>query len=384
MKLKTYVAPNLREALAQVKRDLGAEAVILSTRARRTFAPDSPDPGAEVEVKAALDEPEAQAECLSQEFQGNGLFLLHQVRQELGELKKLVSGWLKFTQTPVWLASQEEMASLYQILARKGVADQILHRWLAQVQDLVARREGSGLLEAKQGLGLLMDFIKVANLWQSPDDRGPRFWTFIGPPGVGKTTTIAKLAVQFVLNKRKSVGLVSVDSGRWGGAFDPLPLLGKFLDVPFLPVARVRDLRETLSRLAGLEVVLIDTPGHNLTSTGGRDLMDKLAEMPELEHHLLLDATRSESHLKAALQALSRFPLRSLIITKVDESLDFSGVFNQLCLHRVPVSYLTTGPGIPEDIEEASRPRIVSLLLETGEKAPVAVSWNGHEQTFGA
>lgn len=382
MKLKTYVAPNLREALAQVKRDLGAEAVILSTRARRTFAPDSPGSGGEVEVKAALDEPEAQS--LSQEFQDHGLSLLHQLRQELGELKKLVYGWLKSTQTPLWLASQREMAGLYQILARKGVADQILHRWLAQVQDLLARRDGSGLLAAEQSLGLLMDFINVVNLWQSPDERSPRFWTFIGPPGVGKTTTIAKLAVQFALKRRKAVGLVSVDSGRWGGAFDPLPLLGKFLDVPFLPVAGVRDLRETLSRLAGLEVVLIDTPGQNLTSTGSRDLMDKLAEMPELEHHLLLDATRSESHLQAALQALSRFPLRSLIITKVDENLDFSGVFNQLCLHRVPVSYLTTGPGIPEDIEEASRSRIVSLLLETAETAPMAVSWYGHEQTLGA
>ncbi len=291
--------------------------------------------------------------------------------------------WLKHQGAPAWLSAYGELAGLYQILLQRGVADRILQKWLTNIQDLMAGTDEPRPVGTAQALRLLMKFIEVINPWQQPDRKEPRVWTFVGPPGVGKSTTIAKLAVQFALKMGKKVGLVSLDCRRWEAA-DLLALYGKFLGAPFLPVPRPRELREILSKLSGLQVVLVDTPGLPLTSADMLSLMEILTEMPGLEHHLLLSATRSESNLAAALQAMRRFPLKSLIITKVDESLDFAGLFNQLCCHRMPVSYLTTGQGIPEDIETASRPRIVALLLEKQGTAPGIASWDGYEQTVGA
>jgi flagellar biosynthesis protein FlhF len=389
MKLKTFVARNLNEALAQVKKDLGPEAVILSTQSRRTFSPDSGWPHSEVEVKAALDDqsPVGGAKC-SQELPGNRPHpkpLLHQVQDEIQELKELFSQWLRHHDPPAWLAPHKDVAALYHLLVKKGVKSPVLQRWLAKVQSVVAASDKHPHPVKHDALRLLMDTFEVADPFQDAHKTGPRCWTFLGPTGVGKTTTIAKLAVHFTLVMKKRVGLISLDGNRLG-AHDQLAVYGKIIDLPFITANNRHEFLETLKRLKELDIILIDTTGQNPSSPHTQTNLSKFfGGMPELEHHLLLSATWSEGNLAAAIRGFSPVPLHSIIITKVDESQDISGLFNQLCRHRVPVTYLTTGQRIPEDLESASRQRIVGLLLNYHREKPhTAVTWDEYEQAVGA
>jgi flagellar biosynthesis protein FlhF len=309
--------------------------------------------------------------------------LLHQVQEELKELKGLFSQWLNQHGPPAWLSPYRDLALLYQMLVKKGVTCQVLQNWLANVQALLAGPDKQSPAVKHGALRLLMNAFEVTNLWQR-EKGGPQKWTFLGPTGVGKTTTIAKLAVHFTLKKKK-VGLISLDSMRLG-AHEQLAIYGKLIGVPFASVNGRQEFLEALSRLQDLEIILIDTPGQSPSSP---DVPVNLPELfgtaSALENHLLLSATSSESNLAAAIQGFSVVPLNSIIITKVDESQDFAGLFNQLCRHRVPVSYLTSGQRIPEDIEPASRQRIVALLLEYHQgNGRTAASWDEYEQAVGA
>jgi flagellar biosynthesis protein FlhF len=119
-----------------------------------------------------------------------------------------------------------------------------------------------------------------------------------------------------------------------------------------------------LEKMGDMDLVLIDTAGRSPYAPGlQKELTHLLGEIPDLEHHLVLSATTKESNLTKAISGFGVLPISSYIITKVDETNDFSGIFNQLCRHRVPVSYLTAGQRVPEDIELSSRKRVTELLL---------------------
>jgi flagellar biosynthesis protein FlhF len=383
MKLKTYIGRNLKEALAQVKKELGPEAVILSTQSRRILGPRAVRPCTEVEVRAAVeDRGPAQAESYSRKIYDERFFLLKQVQKELRELKELFARWFMPFGPPAWLSAYNELADLHQSLVRRGVADHVLQKWLANVQELVRGADSYHPVDTADALRLLMESFEVIDLWQPPGRKGPRWWTFIGPAGVGKTTTVAKLAVQLALKMQKKVGLISLDCMP-GRTYDLLALYGKLIGAPFIPIPGKQELREALNRLPELDIVLIDTLGQGLTSPD-TNLSDWLAELPQPEHHLLLSATWSEGNLAAAIRTGSRFPLESIIITKADECRDFSGLFNQLCRHHLPVSYLTTGPRIPEDMEPASKARILALLWKNYPKIAPCTAGEGYEPAVGA
>jgi flagellar biosynthesis protein FlhF len=250
---------------------------------------------------------------------------------------------------------------LYQELLKKGVARQILQRWLTQVQTLLAEPHKPLQAIRNNALALLMNAFEVVDPWQVSSR--PRYWTFQGPTGVGKTTTIAKLAVHFTLALKKKVGLISLDASR-PGAYEQLAIYAKLIEAPFAAVNSRQELWETISRWQDREIVLIDTPGQNPASADVRMNWSNLfVEMPQLQRCLVLSTTCSEANLAAAIEGFSTEPLYFAIITKVDESRNISGLFNQLCRRRLPVAYLTTGQRVPEDIEPATRQRIVELLL---------------------
>lgn len=385
MKLKTYVAPNLQEALSQVKKDLGPEAVILSTQSRRTFSPDSHRPHTEVEVRAAMDEPDA--ECAKDFFPDPPLArsplgsLLQQFQTELREMKGLLAQWMIHQGPPVGLSPYDDLMFLYEKLVAQGLPSQVLQSWLIEIQGLLAATDKSPNRARDAALRLLMQAIDVVNLWQRLEKGGARHWTFLGPAGVGKTATVAKLAAHFALGRGKTVGLISLGDLRLG-AQDQLAVYGRLIGIPLIAVTQRQGLLEALTKLRDWDLILIDTPGQ---SPAAPEVLQLLQGIPDLEHHLVLSSAFSESNLAAAVAGFSRAPLTSLIITKVDEGHSFSGLFNQLCRQRLPVSYLTTGPRIPQDIEPASRQRLVGLFLASSQgKKPDTEAGGRYEQAVGA
>ncbi len=366
MKLKTYVAKDLKEALSQVKKDLGPEAVILSTHSRNV--PDNGSGGGRrqaVEVTAAADL--NTLVDLEESREGTAALRnpgpsIQQIQEDLQELKGLLRGWLQQNGPPSWLLQHRELAILYRVLIKSRLDERVLLGWLQSLQKILDQGEHAPLTLKKAALGYLQDAITVINPWQTSSSR-PHLWTFLGPTGVGKTTTIAKLAVRFALVENWRVGLISLDNQRLG-AHDQLAAYGRIAGLPLLVAHDREDLVEAIQKLMEQDVILIDTPGRSPYAPElAAELQSWLGGLPDLKHHLVLNAAGQESHLAAVIHGYRVLPPTSYIVAKIDESSDFSGIFNLACRQRVPISYLTTGQRVPEDIELASREKLTNLLL---------------------
>ncbi|MAT16209.1 MAG: flagellar biosynthesis protein FlhF [Planctomyces sp.] len=185
----------------------------------------------------------------------------------------------------------------------------------------------------------------------------------VGATGVGKTTTIAKLAANFKLRQGLKMGLVTVDTYRIA-AVEQLRTYAEIMDLPVKVVTDVKEMRQALDELQGLDLVLIDT--------GGRSPKDepKLQELKALlqearadEVHLVLNLTASLRSLETMTQEFAAAGTTSLILTKLDETEGLGPMLNLARKVSLPVSYLTTGQTVPEDIEAATAPRMRRLLL---------------------
>jgi flagellar biosynthesis protein FlhF len=368
MKLKTYVARNPQEALARVKKELGPEAVILSAQSRRRHPSESSLPMRQgVEVTAAANhaitlEAVTDFQPWYQDPINSSLPSFH-IREELEEMKALLKQWLGEQGPPSWLAPYQDLTLLFQALMRAGVHDQIICRWLEKVRTSLNNGKGQASKNLKEmSLRQLMQEIEVVDPWQIPT-RGPRTWTFLGSTGVGKTTTIAKLAIQAAFVRKTRVGLISLDNMRLGGQ-DHLAAYARISGLPLVAAQTRDELAEALEKMFNLDLILIDTPGRNPCDPGlPLGLRQLFRELPGLEHHLVVSATTAEGNIADAFQGFNVMPLTSCIVTKADESRDIVGVFNQLYKKRVALSFLATGQNVPEDLELANYRRLARFLL---------------------
>jgi flagellar biosynthesis protein FlhF len=216
----------------------------------------------------------------------------------------------------------------------------------------------------------LMDTIRVMSpLNQIEAERraggfkGPAVVSFIGPTGVGKTTTLAKIASEAQAKRRLKVGLINLDYFKVT-AFDQLATYGKILHVPFRSVASVDDLRVALHDFKNLDLVLVDTTGRSHRDPQSlNEVQELLAAVPELITFLTLSATTRDSELFDAASKFSNFKPRGLVLSKLDEVIVYGGIYNISQKVDLPLLYFTTGQKVPDDIEEATRERLVSLLL---------------------
>jgi flagellar biosynthesis protein FlhF len=368
MKLKTYVGRDLQEALALVKKELGPEAVILSTHSTRSGQKGgSWERRGGVEVTAAVDtaavlSTQAAFQAWTHPRAGEEWGVGH-LREEMAEMKALFRQWLHQNGPPSWLSPYPGLAALYQLVLRAGVHEQIIRLWLEGLRDLLqSGGEPQGHLK-ERALRRLMERLAVVDLWKTRRE-GSRCWAFLGPTGVGKTTTIAKLAVRAAFMKKMRVALVSLDHVRLGG-HDQLKAYARIAGLDLVSVQNRRELERELQRLADHDLVLIDTPGRNPRSPAlPFELNQALGNLPQVENHLVLPATAGEESLADALQGFGFLPLGSAVITKVDESRNIAGIFNQLALRGLPVSFVSTGQRVPEDLELANRRRLTGLLLK--------------------
>ncbi|OPX19097.1 MAG: flagellar biosynthesis protein FlhF [Desulfobacca sp. 4484_104] len=386
MKLKTYVARTLKEALGLVKEELGPEAVILSTR--RLWLKQGAlnlhrQPG--VEVTAAIDPaPLSHAQPLGlpiadRDFRPNQALYRDPLKlpsnreehpgwarwqTELQELKGLVRQLVRHSDSPAWLAHHRELQIFYRFLLKTGVDDNFLSNWLENIKRGLAQPLNNAQNWRELALRPLMNAFEVLNPWPEQQE-GAQIWTFIGPTGVGKTTTIAKLAAHFSLAEKKNVGLISLDNYRLG-AQSQLEAYARIIGMSLASAAEPPELMQLIDKFNDCDLILIDTAGR---SPNRPELISELyrlfAGLSGVRHHLVLSATSEEMVLSKTINIFSMLPLTSYVVTKVDEAINFSGVFNLLCRHRTPVSYLTTGQRVPEDLELASRRRVAELLLNS-------------------
>jgi flagellar biosynthesis protein FlhF len=362
MSARTYRAGTMKEALAQVRRDLGGNAIILGTREvrrRRLFGlgkrelievTASDGLSGSVHLGPAAD---PTAAPLHAQF-SEQLSRLHAMVEDLsrqGRIEHLLPD-LPTELVPTY--SQLLEAEVPEVLARRLVRHvaERLEPDQAHRPDLVR----DALRDAVEScVSIAPPIAAVAGT--------RRVVALVGPTGVGKTTTVAKLAANFKLAHGFRPGLVTVDTYRIA-AVEQLRTYAEIISLPLAVANAPGEMRRAIDELGDVDLVLIDTAGRSpRDEVKIRELADFLAEARPDEVHLVLSAVAGERSLRAAVERFSVVCADRLILTKLDEADGLGGVLAVLGQADRPVSYLTTGQAVPDDIEPADRSRLARLIL---------------------
>jgi len=300
----TYTAPRLHTALARVKRELGSDASILSSRQLA---------GGEFEVRARA--PEGYAST----------------RREA---------------TP---------SLLERLLSRSGLAKELI--------ELLS--EDAGDTQTLAGAqNALTEAIHSRITFEAPNlDTGRRVVALVGPTGVGKTTTLAKLAADTALVRRRAVGMITLDEYRIGAAAQ-IQLYADLIGIP-LEIARDRQSFErAMRRLADAEVIFLDTAGRAPRDRGAQAALAEILHLSGTEVNVTLciaAATRSDE-LQGLIERHNVLRPKSITITKSDETQRHDATVAAPMLSGLPLAWMTTGQRVPEDVERATAPGLAALL----------------------
>lgn len=194
--------------------------------------------------------------------------------------------------------------------------------------------------------------------------QGPAILALVGPTGVGKTTTVAKIASEAILKRNLRVGLINLDSYKVA-AFDQLGTYARILNVPFRSAGTAEDLQAAIRDFQTLDLVLIDTTGRSQKDPGSLNEMQKLVQtVPNVRTQLVLSVTTRDGELYDMTNRFSIFHPEGIIVSKLDEGTIYGAVFNVSQRAKLPLVYFTTGQRVPEDIEDATQERVVALILD--------------------
>ena len=339
MFLKRFRANNVRDALRAVREDLGPQALVLSTEMVTAYGWRGLMGVREVEITAAVDREPSVA----------------RLEESVDRHAEMASGFGRTSHDP----AANPIAELTARLTATGLDETIA----AEVANSIptAARRGASPARLRDALA-----SRLADLAAS-DRAYARAEVFIGPPGCGKTTTIAKIAAQERARGGPRLGLLAADGFRIG-AVEQLRTYADILDAPF-KVARTPDDLHALLAQRSRTPVLVDTAGRSPSDTAAKELFRVLGEAQGVRTHLVLPASTSVTAARRILDGYAEARPTRLVLTKVDEADSLSPLVSLLHERQVPISYLGTGQRVPEDLNRATAQLLAASVL--GESAPV-------------
>lgn len=378
MQVKTFRAATMRQALEMVRRDLGPQAAVLHTREVRppalfrwlgrsrafevTASTDVPVPS---RLPSRLHQP-AEAPAArgpAHPAAPNRQQLLDELQGQLGQLKALVSDLCQQSAPAAQRPLPDQLFRLFTDLIDAEVDEELARELVEELRHEVPPHELNSP-EAVKGLlaRRLEREIRVQGPLQVTPSRR-RLVALVGATGVGKTTTIAKLAANYRLREKRNVGLITVDTYRIA-AVEQLRTYADIIDLPMEVVSTPRQMREAAARMAHLDLVLMDTAGRSpRDEVKIQELKAFLNEAEADEIHLVLSSTGSPSSLIKTVQRFQAVGVTALLLTKLDEAAGLGNVLPLLRATRLPLSYVTCGQNVPDDIEAASAGRLARLIL---------------------
>lgn len=353
MIVKTFRAPTIEEALAKVKASVGDSALIIDTRKVRPYGLLGLVRKRVVEVVVGIEDGPAVAPASSRPAAlareaANMRAIEHELEAIKDALQMQAQGG---DDVPVHV--RELMARLVE----RGV-DEPTARELAEEAD--ATSAGDDLEDRlREALG-----HRFRCAPPPPAERGLRVLALVGPPGVGKTTTLVKLAGRLVADEGARVALGSVDFFRVG-AVEQLKAYAEILGIPFHLVAEPADAPRVVEAAATAQWLLVDTPGlpHYDVEPLGR-LRACLDAFPDVERHLLLSAPTDRGVTVASIEAYRAVGFERVAFTKLDEALLHGGLVGAAEAAGVAVSYLADGQDVAEHLELAEPDRLATLVLD--------------------
>ena len=366
MQIKRFEAKDMTAALAKIKQEFGPDAVILSAKSIRTYGMLGGAKTKGVEVTAAIDPtaskpPEQPAQSRRPGDDVVTLSMTAARRQSGGRLMSSINSGLAGIKDRLGRSMPEPSPAtpppsdgrLGAHLSRQGINRMLAERCLRHIGPSPARL-GDALADALRSEG-----VGAAG----PEEQASGVMVFVGPPGVGKTTTLIKLATRTAVDDRRRVGLVTLDHKRIG-AVEQMQLYADILQVPMETAFDAPSFKRSLSRLAECDAVLVDTPG---IAPGDAEAVASLQKLLRAGRrrsvHLVIGACTKEEDLDRVVDGFRPLAPVALAVTKFDESVNCGSVVNVLHRSALPLSFIGDGSEIPEDLHPGSVSWLARRLL---------------------
>jgi flagellar biosynthesis protein FlhF len=353
LKIKRFLVHSMPQAMKQIRLELGKEAVIISSRTVRRggvkgfFLPKM------LEVTAAAEDVVDEQKTAEE-----GQWLLEQeqllIKQEIGELKKLIQQ--KLNTAPDADAPEKCWDLLASLEINKELIDSLL-------QGVSFSNHEAAELDAGWFRELILPKLTTMLTTENRPALPNRIMCFVGPTGVGKTTTIAKLAAHFTFFQQKKVGLITLDTYRIG-AVDQLKTYGEIIGIPVEVAMTPHDLKQVVDKFREKDIVLIDTMGYPAQNKARlHELCGFLKVIKPIDNHLVLSCTTKYQDLLKIAHDYKLLKYNYLIFTKLDETDTFGAILNLVHLTNIPVAYITNGQNVPEAIEPVTPEKLARLIL---------------------
>lgn len=399
MKVKIFKADNMQDAINQVKLALGRDAIILHVKKYNEGGFFGKFGKEKIEVVAGIEEA-AAPKIIPVPEQASAIFREHsktitpkRIAKENNNLREINSkivyngmGDFQKEQSKEVRDLKEEISKLA-VLVEKAVAkpqayskedtnsiintvtDYLRGKDLSSeiIEQIVQRIKIKNLpLDIKNVLvqNIIKVFLKKLLVKMTSKNSLKRHIVFIGPTGVGKTTTLAKMAAQFIFEEQKKVAFVTADTYRIA-AVDQVKTYADILNAKLKIVYSAEDMKVALTSFADKDYVFIDTAGRSQYNNVHISELKKLLEaFSDIESYLVISATTSSNEAIKIVENFSICNPKNLIFTKTDETSNISVIFN--VAYRFPnisLAYITNGQAVPDDIEVANATKMVDSLV---------------------
>ncbi|MGN4126185.1 flagellar biosynthesis protein FlhF [Lysinibacillus sphaericus] len=398
MKMKKYYASSIPEAMKLVRADLGEDAVILNSKVVVTKKFFGLVKKKSFEVVAGIDAMEPSN--VAPKTAVTPVIPSSKENANLHDITNAVQAKVHLAQPKHETTLQEDTGIPEEL--RKEIADlkslmQSMHQKTTQAQypdellpfiEYLRQQELNEELISTIGDELFMHFKETSeinfsqcklitkNLLRKKLEGLPigglsydrKYINVLGPTGVGKTTTIAKMAARAVLEKKKKIGFITTDTYRIA-AIEQLKTYAGLLQAPVEIAYNATDFEQAIQRLSHLDLVFIDTAGRNYKEVKYVDDLQRLIKFDDqAESFLVLAMTAKEKDMTNIIDQFKQLPIEKIIFTKIDETNSIGTMINLMIKYNKGLAYYTNGQEVPEDIEEAELEEVLNLFFQGEEK----------------
>ncbi|NCU16514.1 flagellar biosynthesis protein FlhF [Pallidibacillus pasinlerensis] len=377
MKVKKYIAPSMPDAMKKISQELGKDAVILNSKVVysggflglfrkkniEVIAAIDPDVKRKKELEKKKENFEKQSkqpeQLITKPQQNNetNKQLINEIQQLKALVKKLSA------QNPEAQNIPAPYQKIYERLLQQNIDRHVLQQLTEQCLEHFYKNDEK--ISDEEAVQFVADTIKnyLNEVSFSPISLQKKYINVVGPTGVGKTTTLAKLAANTVLQHKKNVAFITTDTYRIA-AVEQLKTYAKILDVPCEVCYNMLDFKKAVKKYADKDYVFIDTAGRNFRNDQYvKELKSTIDFNHDMESFLVFSLTAKEQDLKAIYEQFSIVPIDQFIFTKLDETSIYGSLFNLPYKYKKGIAYITNGQDVPDDIVEASKEFIINQII---------------------
>ena len=381
MLIKKYLVKNMNEAMTRIRYELGKDAIIISQRKVRESGVKGYFKPKLIEVTAALENSKVNKKKSKKVSEvDNFKDSLNSIKSifEKEEVKAHIDRSVEIEKTSI-----SEKADTKKDEALKDEVKEIKELLNKVIKNTNKEKEALVAVDFLRNMDIEENLLEDINLENYEDIESFKDElkevlkrdievvnkdlkgnvVLIGPTGVGKTTTIAKLAGRLALIEKKKVGLITIDTYRIG-AVEQLKTYAEIMNIPFKVVITLKEMEEAINSLSGCDVVLVDTTGRSSKNTMQiSELRAFIQKVNSSNISLVISGTTKNKDIDAILSGYGEINYEDIIVTKLDETTSYGCLYNITKKSSKPISYITVGQNVPDDIKVPSKDEIIKLIL---------------------